>query len=153
MIFQPRGDVRENPSRSLYAVEAAHVEARVGYLSPQLLWPMEIGRREVVEALGRVAVLAVEEVILDDAGVALVRIEIARKAVERGRPTRDSRGDEYAAWAEDSSGLAKGSRSICSVDKVLQRTEQKNERYGLAGGWKRPRVGNAARSQSASRSL
>jgi hypothetical protein len=148
-ISQPRGDVRQNPSRALYAVQAAHVEARLGYLGAQFLRLMEIGRREVIETLCRIAVLTLAEVALDDTRETLVSIEIARKSVERGGETRDSRGDEHAAWAQDSSGLAKRSRSICGVDEVVQGTEQKHERYGLVGGRKRPCIGNAARSQFA----
>jgi hypothetical protein len=125
----------------------------VGDLVPQLLRPVEVRRREVVDALCRVAVLAVGEVSLDDPREAIVRKEIARKAVERGRVPRDSRGDEDSAGAENASRFAQRSRPIRGVDEVIQGAEEKHQRHGLAGGGKRSGVADTARCQSARRGL
>jgi len=72
---------------------------------------MEIGGREVVEALCRIAVLPVAEIPFDDAREAGVRKEITGEAIECGGAARDPGREENPARPQDARELRRRAAS------------------------------------------
>ena len=90
-------EIRKNPARAFDPVQSLDLEAGVDDFTAQILGPMEICCREVIEPIRRVLMMPVDEVTLDDPGELAVAQQLAREPIEHRPPSRDSSGDEHAA--------------------------------------------------------
>ena len=150
-IVQPLLDVREHPARASMP-KSLRGETGAQHLQEQLLRTMEIRRGEVVEALGRVAVLPILEITLDDAREAVVGEQIANQAIERGRVTGDPRREQNATGPQHARRLAQRGPSVGRVDQVVQRAEQEHAVHGRIGNGKRARPRRGRKPGGASHS-
>ena len=119
---------RQHPPRPFDAVERLDREARGRNLGPQLVGAVEERGREVVRVAGRIPMLPLREIALDDRSEARIREQVAGETVERGRPPRDPRGDEDATGLQHARRLGERTATVAGVDEVVEGTEQKDQR-------------------------
>jgi len=86
-IRQSRRQVREEPPRALHPVHAVEDQTRAHHFRAKLFGAMKVRRGEVVEPLGRVPMLALPEVSLNDDGKPRILIEVTVQAVQRRAPS------------------------------------------------------------------
>lgn len=106
------------------------MKARLVSFLGELGWMVEKGGGEPVGSIGRVAVLAVLEVLVDDLSKCGIKDETTGDAVHQGGESRDRRPEHQAAGFEDPGGLREGLDPIGTLDEVVERAKEEN---GIAG--------------------
>ena len=82
---------------------------------------MKVRRREVVEPLGRVPMLSVPEVLLNDGGKPRILEKVTGETVQSRGPARDGGGENLSAWFQNASCLAEGASTIGGLGQVIER--------------------------------
>ena len=126
-ILQAVGQVRQDPAGPFDAVECVDGQARSRDFGAEVIGTVKVSRREIIEMVGWVAVLAIAKVSIDDGHECRVGEQVAGKSVEQGTPARDRGRDQHSARAEDTGRLAQRRVSIFRLDEMVERTEQQHD--------------------------
>ena len=94
----------------------------------KLGWVVEVRGREPVRYLGRVPMLTVPQIVLDDRAEVRIKEKLATQPIEQGREPRDRGNEHRPARSDDSSRLLERLQSIGSIRQVVERSEKK---YGI----------------------
>ena len=108
---------------------------------------MKVRRGEVVEPLGRVPVLPLPEVVLNDGDEPRILKEIAGEPVQRRGPARDGGGEELPAGLQDPPRLAEGAGPVGGLGQVIQRAQQEDDVGAAVGEVQGPSVSDATRGE------
>jgi hypothetical protein len=111
-VFEPGVEFGQDPGRALDRNERFDRQARLGRLVAQLLGAVEVGAREPLGPSGRVAVLPLANVALDDVPERRVFQEASKQTVLGGGEARDRRRCDYASRTNDTEGFPKGSEAV-----------------------------------------
>jgi len=75
-IIPAFGEIGKDPARALDAIQSFDIKPGVAYFASEIFRPVKVGGGEVIETLGRVPMISVAQVALDDGG----KITIAQLA-------------------------------------------------------------------------
>ena len=138
-------DIGKNPARPFDAVQPLDIESGADHLGAQLLGPMEVRGGEVAESIGRVLVMPIAQVLLDDALELAIVQQLARETVERRGPARNPGSDQGAAGSQHASGFGECRMAIGRVHQVVERTEHQHDGCRVVRLRQCARVGDGAR--------
>lgn len=146
-IFPALIDVGKDPPRTLNSKKSFALEAGVDHLPAQILGPMKICCREIVQSIGRIAMLAVDEIALHDSDKIRVEQQLARETVEGRCEPRYPGGNDHAARPQYSLRFSQGRQSIALFYQVIERPQQQHHIRGLVRLRKLARVRHRTRCQ------
>jgi hypothetical protein len=125
-VGQPPLDVGQHPGRALHGQQGVQAQAGLGDLPGQLLGQVEEGGGEPLRASGRVAVLAVAQVALDDRLEPRLVQVAAEQAVAGGREPGDPGRGQDPARAQHPPRLGEGPDPVAAVGQVVQGAQQQD---------------------------
>ena len=146
-ISHPLRNVRQNPPRTLHAVHAFQTQSGGVDFLPEIIGPMEVGGGEVIQPLGRIAMLAVLQIPPHNALEPGVVEEVAGESVERRCEARDGRCAEPAAGLQHSRCLVQRLRAISGFCEVVHRPHQQDHVGSSIRYIQRARIADSARRQ------
>ena len=104
-VGHPLGHVRQYPPRAFHPVDTVQRQPRRPDLFGQLFGMVKEGGCEVVEAFGRISVLAVAQILLEDSDEPDITQQLPRQPVQGRGPAGDGGGEQPPAGLEDSGRL------------------------------------------------
>lgn len=107
------------------------MEVRLAKLARQIVGMMKKRGREIIRALRRIAVLAVEQVLPQDRNVGGIFDQSARQAVDQRGKARIGRGEDDATALDSAWPLAQRTEPLAGVGQAMQRGEKQD---GIGAG-------------------
>src|SRR6266545_2751176 len=133
-------EVPEPPGRALYAEELDHCELDGGGFLAKFVGVVEVGGGEPVRAPLGVAVLAVSQVLFDEAAKVWIEEELAAEAVDQRGEPGDCGHEGEATWPQDASGFFECLEPVVGFGEVVERPEEKHRVGAVGRDGQRPRV-------------
>src|SRR5579871_3828750 len=140
-MVPPVLEIGEYPAGAFHPEDTGDCEPGLRSLLSQLLRVMEKGVHEISRLSGRIPMLTVLQVLIDDLGELGVFQEPTAKAIQRGREAGYARREKDAARLEDTIRFPQRLKAIFSVRQMVQRSEKQGriqrpclpgERAGIA---------------------
>ena len=119
-------ELRHQPAGPLDAEQTLEPKSRLLDLGRKLVRMVEVRGREPLEAVGRVAVLTIREVSVDDRAERRIGEEALAQTVEEGRKARDRGRGDRPAGSDDAPRFGESRDSLLALGQVVERTEQQD---------------------------